>query len=125
MLEGVSTNGTSAKLIQIGDAAIETTGYTASGTFLAASSQGADTYTTGFGIDDNAAANTITGVMTLNLKDVVNNTWMATGVFIEDGSGQTYQSAGVKSLSDPLQQVRLTSVSADTFDAGSVNIMYQ
>jgi len=58
MFSGVSTNGTSAPLIQIGDSGgIENTGYLGSSTNISSSSN----YTTGFGILSSVAANVFHG----------------------------------------------------------------
>jgi hypothetical protein len=120
MLEAVSTNGITNLLIQLGDTAVETTGYVSS----AGDSGGSVQSTAGFIITNAvAAADAFHGNVTLTLKDAANFTWTSSGVLAEDG-GAGHYSAGSKSLSAALTTVRLTSVSADTFDGGSVNVIY-
>jgi len=55
------------------------------------------------------------------------NTWTGTGAFgRETGSNTMFFSAGVKALSGTLDRVRITTVNGtDTFDAGSINILYE
>jgi len=43
-----------------------------------------------------------------------------------DNGGRNSSSAGSKTLSDTLTQVRITTVNGtDTFDAGTINIIYE
>jgi hypothetical protein len=127
ILSGVSTNSTSVKLIQLGDSGgIENTGYEG-GSQAVVSNQGfSGSYSTaGLPINSAAAADAVSGSLVLNLCDASANTWVAHGVFRNNGSTTCY-SAGTKSLSDPLDRIRLTTVNGtDTFDSGSVNIMYE
>ena len=115
MFNGVSTNGTSAVMIQIGAGTITTTGYTA-GT-------GATASTTGFTLVNSAsAANTLYGVYSFVLFG--NNTWVGSTA-IYTGSG-TPSSGGGVTLSGALDRIRITTVNGtDTFDAGSINILYE
>jgi hypothetical protein len=53
------------------------------------------------------------------------NTWTAQGVFASSGN-YTWFAAGSIALSGTLDRVRVTTVNGtDTFDAGSVNILYE
>jgi hypothetical protein len=120
--EGVSTNGTSSLLIQLGDDAVETTGYTSRASNIGA---GTATSTAGFILTPNqAAADVCDGAVTLTLKDSANFTWISSGILSQGTTATTCISSGAKSLSAALTTVRITSVSADTFDAGSVNVLY-
>jgi len=123
MFSGVSTNGTSLIQIQLGDSGgIETTGYTSSagsiGNLLVTS-------TTGFVIVQTvAAANTYNGSVCINLLNL-SNAWVASGVVLQQG-GNGFISSGNKTLSDTLTQVRITTANGtDTFDAGTINIIYE
>jgi hypothetical protein len=118
---GVSTDGTSALLIQIGDAGgIETSGYSSSasaGTTDASS-------TAGFLVTQAfVAAGTAHGSVHLTLHEAASFTWVANGNVAHNGSSIT--SAGSKALSAALTTVRVTSVTPNTFDAGAVNVVYQ
>jgi hypothetical protein len=126
MFSGVSTNGTSAQQIQIGDAGgVEITGYVGTGT---ANSTGAfpatSNFTTGFGLNNaSVAAQTQQGIATICL--IGSNTWVFSWVGGRDNAVDL-RGAGTKTLSDTLTQVRITTVNGtDTFDAGSINILYE
>jgi len=126
MLDAVSTNGTSNWLFQLGDSGgIETTGYISVGTFLGAST-GGTSFTTGFGLTISSAAHVEQGFITLcNLNG---NVWTANGSFAGSGgaAGYIYSTAGSKTLSTTLDRVRITTTGGtDTFDAGSINILYE
>jgi hypothetical protein len=59
------------------------------------------------------------------LTTIGSNIWVASGV-IKSSTAQTVILAGDKTLSDVLTQVRITTVNGtDTFDAGTVNILYE
>ena len=70
MFNGVSTNGTSNPLIQIGDSSgVAITGYSASSARVLATPS-FTTYTTGFGIYGAAGTNVYNGVIMLNLVNL-------------------------------------------------------
>lgn len=123
MFNGVSTNGTSNPLIQLGDSGgIETTGYLGLAVNYAGS--GASNPTTGFAIALAAAANVISGHLVITL--VSSNIWVASGVFGGSNTIVAAYSTGNKTLSETLDRVRITTVNGtDTFDAGSINILYE
>lgn len=123
-LKGVSTNGTSNKLIQIGDAGgIETSGYLGASSFHAVASVATSNYTAGFGIKSATASNIHHGAITLYLHDSLD--WVCSGdVALSDTTG-TFTLAGSKTLSAELDRVRITTVNGtDAFDAGEINIQY-
>jgi len=124
MFAGVSTNGTSSVLAQLGDAGgIETTGYGGSSTLLGTTAV-TDNYTTGFGDRNQNAAAVRTGAWTLSL--VGSNTWVCSGVIGRSDSTALTTTAGTKTLSDTLDRIRITTVGGiNTFDAGSINILYE
>lgn len=124
---GVSTSGTSVPIIQIGDSGgIEATGYLGGASGLGSGTATAN-FTTGFGLaSDSTAASVRHGSIMLTLLDSSANTWVASGVNARSDGARTDVTAGSKSLSATLDRVRLTTVNGtDTFDAGSVNIIYQ
>jgi hypothetical protein len=130
MFDGVSTNGTSAPQIQIGDSGgIETTGYICSNSVIVAS-VGTANFTTGFGIGVSTgqwgATRVFGGSITLTLLNLATNTWSASGSVGSSDIAAMYVTAGAKSLSATLDRVRITTVNGtDTFDAGSINILYE
>ena len=129
MFSGVSTNGTSLPQIQLGDSGgVETTGYTAGSSTVAPSSIATTSYTTGFVIRTDAlAAIVMDGFITVNLISSSTNTWAAGGtIYAPTPSAYLALVAGGKSLSATLDRVRITTVNGtDTFDAGSINILYE
>ncbi len=127
IFSGVSTNGSSPPLVQIGDSGgNEVTGYAGSATTVGSSSVNGGLYNgSGFQIVAiHVASYTIHGSMTI--VNLTGNTWVASGAFgLSDTSGTT-QTAGSKTLSATLDRIRITTVNGtDTFDAGTINIMYE
>jgi hypothetical protein len=126
LFNGVSTNGTSIIQVQLGDSGgVETTGYTASSGSFGGSTFAATSFTTGFGIrTSNAAADDYQGFVTfINLSA---NIWVANGSTYAASGYFLAPFGGSKTLSDTLTQVRITTVNGtDTFDAGSINILFE
>ena len=126
MLSQVSTNGTSIPQIQIGSGSVDTTGYLSGSSFVTtAAGVNATTATSGFIIFSNFAAASLQGSIVLSLLG--SNTWAAQGVIFQATStANIAQTAGTKTLSGTLDRVRITTVNGtDTFDAGSINILYE
>lgn len=124
MFNGVSTNGSSFGLVQLGDSGgVENTGYTGSVAFSGGSSTGANP-TTGFGFGNNGASFTFSGNMTIT--NVSGNIWAAACVGGSTNTSLACLGGGNKTLSAVLDRVRITTVNGtDTFDAGSINILYE
>jgi hypothetical protein len=128
MFSGVSTNGTSNLLIQIGSGSILTSGY-GSSTGFTGTSTGASSSTAGFIITAAiGATNTISGANTICLLG--SNTYVSTGNLIYDSVSPilfVMSSAGVRaSVGGAIDRIRITTVGGtDTFDAGSINILYE
>ena len=122
MLTGVSTDGTGALRIRIGDAGgIESTGYNSR------ASDGATNLgsTTGFLFTQSVAAITNTrGVMVLTLQNSTNHVWIASSN-ADISSGSVHVGAGEKTLDTALTQLELNTVGGDTFDAGAINIIWE
>jgi hypothetical protein len=126
MLDGVSTNGSSEVLIQIGDSGgIKTTGYAGGLTFIAGTNAcGALASTSGCIIGGASAGNTRVGCM--SISKVSGNKYVFSGMNFNTDQNAAAYSTSIKTLSDVLDRIRLTTVNGtDTFDAGSVNIMYE
>ena len=121
MFNGVSTNGTSNFLIQLGNGSVVTSGYTgvsSSGTAVATNS------TAGFIVSSNQAAVSLyNGIVTIS--NVSGNIWAESGT-IGSPSNVNTVSSGVITLGGALDRIRITTVNGtDTFDAGSINILYE
>ena len=118
MFSGVSTNGSSNIQVQIGAGSVETSGYSSSAGYSTAYS----TLTTGFlCVTAAGAADTRYGQLILSL--VGSNAWVSSSAI---SVGVPITGAGGKTLSGTLDRVRITTVNGtDTFDAGSINILYE
>ena len=123
MFNGVSTNGTSAPLLQIGSGSVDITGYTSTGSQVYGTNLcNITTSTAGYIIFSGGATNLLSGTYVFTL--VSSNTWVGSSVI--NNSLNPIFGAGMKSLSGTLDRVRITTVNGtDTFDAGSINIMYE
>lgn len=125
---GVSTNGTSAPIIQIGDAGgVETSGYLGSGGYITASTLAAN-FTTGFPLNYSSvsAGEVWRGSIVLNLENASTNTWTSSAMIGRSDSPVFNFGSGDKSLSAVLDRVRITTVGgSNTFDAGEINISYE
>jgi hypothetical protein len=124
MLAGVSSNGTSHFIVQLGDSGgLETTGYVGA---VSWGGSGATTWdSTGFNVCSTQYAST-THSGSIVLTSMGSNVWTQTGILAQNTLGVPFYSSGNKSLSDTLTRIRFTTVDGtDTFDAGSINIMYE
>jgi hypothetical protein len=129
MFDQVSTNGASLPAIQLGDSGgVETSGYNAASSLISPSGISTSLYTASFTIRTDAVSGVaISGHATLNLLSSSANTW-AIGGILATPTPTAYMTlvGGTKSLSATLDRVRITTVGGtDTFDAGSVNILYE
>ena len=125
ILNAVSTNGTSILLAQLGDSGgIETTGYNSS---MFTNGAGV-TSTAGFPLQfTGSAAFALSGHLILTLLDASTNNWIGSGTIAGTAANNTCSSvAGQKATSATLDRVRVTATNGtDTFDAGSINILYE
>jgi hypothetical protein len=128
MLGSVSTSGTSAVQIQIGSGSVANTGYISTGfTGSTGASPTGTTGTAGFLLNDNSvAARSITGTAVISLLNSTTNLWVCSWSGIQDSFAVFELGSGNKALSGALDRVRITTVNGtDTFDAGSINILYE
>jgi hypothetical protein len=127
MFDGVSTNGSSSLLVQLGTSSgIESTGYISysNQTGNSISSAGV-TSTAGLIISLTNNANIIYGNMTIT-KLTGNQYTEGVNMGLNAGANFALQGGGSKTLSGVLDRVRITSGNGtDTFDAGSINILYE
>ena len=131
LLSGISTTGTSDIAVQIGSGSYVTSGYVGSSAFVSQSSfaAGGAALTTAFTVSGIIAAGTSSGVVTL--YNLTGNVWNYAATMTRNG-GTTAQN-GVQTtvyipltLSGALDRIQLLSSNGtDTFDAGSVNILYE
>jgi len=128
MISGLSTNGTSDPLIQLGDSGgIENTGYVAGAAVITSGASGFSS-TAGFPISGSWSSSVLfSGIVTLALQDAATNTWTASVAGGRTDASGAFSGGGYKALSATLDRIRLTTAGgANTFDAGTtINILYE
>ena len=125
MFNGVSQNSaTQTMIVQVGAGSITTSGYAGSVGWTGASTGGA-TQTAGFGVANAiGAANVYHGAMTIT--SVGSNVWVASASGGLSDSSFVYTGGGSITLGGTLDRLRITTVAGTaTFDAGSINILYE
>lgn len=122
MYSGVSLSGTSNPIIQLGSTTYTTSGY------LGSASTGAGTaanMSAGFIISNaTAAADTAHGMSTLaTLNGLI---WTCVSVISYSNQAATRYSAGSVTMSGTVDRLRIQATNGtDTFDAGTINILYE
>jgi hypothetical protein len=123
MFNGVSSNGSSNLLMQIGSGSFTTSGYLGSGTN--STTLTGTNYTTGFGSPLFNVSSAVIGG-TIVLTQISGNTWIASGTLARTDGAAIGGVAGYITLGGTLDRIRITTVNGtDTFDAGTINIIYE
>jgi hypothetical protein len=129
MLDGVSTSGTSPVIVQLGDSGgVETSGYLSqaagiSTTVIDTTRSGTNTDGFRLAINVHAATDAITGK--IDIVNISSNIWIAQGIILASATFPT-MTVGSKTTSATLDRIRITTVGGtNTFDAGSINILYE
>jgi hypothetical protein len=124
MFSGVSTNGTSVISIQIGSGTIANTGYISTGISTSTGGSVATSSTAMFITSgNNSAAFSVTGIFTI--CNISGNAWIFNGGVVQSTTQNATGYGGV-TLGGVLDRVRITTVNGtDTFDAGTINILYE
>lgn len=124
MMHGTSTNGSSNLRFQIGPSGgVETSGYLSSSAI--GTTYGIDTG--GFSLTSAITSASISsGIATFILMDASTNLWAySANLGYSNAAGASY-AGGSKALAGTLSRLKLTTVNGtDTFDVGSVNILYE
>jgi hypothetical protein len=126
MFSGVSTSGTSNLLIRFGSGSVDTSGYASvNGSILGTNTTNISTNTSGHLITPSVtAATNQSGTAILSL--IGSNTWIVNGTSQRNDGVVNTVITTKTALSGALDQVRITTVNGtDTFDAGTVNILYE
>jgi len=125
MFDSVSLSGTDSVIVQLGySGGFESTGYVSASTGTTGASGGTLSSTSGFVVRFTAAAASTSGHMIIT--NISGNKWVSSHTVTYDGSTASTFGGGVKTISGGvLTQVRITRISTDTFDAGSINILYE
>lgn len=125
MFSGLSGNGTSIMMVQVGSGSVTTSGYASSGAFVGTSNGGIN-ISTGIAIGGSpAAADIRSGQMIIS--SIGSNTWVASCAGGQHGANFAFVSGGTTpALSGALDRVRITTFNGtDAFDAGTINILYE
>jgi len=124
MFDGVSLNGSANFLIQLGDSGgIENTGYNSS-CIYGGTANGSGASTSGFLSINGLNTNVMSGAFTLS--NLTGNTWVLTSMTANDGGTVLVFATGSKATSATLDRIRITTTNGtDTFDAGTINILYE
>jgi hypothetical protein len=124
MFSSVSTNGSSKIVVRLGSSSgIVSTSYLCG---VGAAVGGSANETSGFPISvDQGAGSVYQG--SIVITNISGNTWVANGVFgRSDNTNAYYVGGSSPALAAILNQVRITTVNGtDTFDAGTINILYE
>ena len=128
MFAGVSTSGTSVPMLRLGTSGgIESTGYGGSETTCVGVNAGSYTKSISTGFDaayDWSGPEVIGGQYIVSL--IGSNIWVCTWTFGHSNGARMQFGGGTKTLSGTLDRIRLTTANGtDTFDAGTINIMYE
>ncbi len=121
----LSTTGTAYIRFQLGTSSgIDTSGYVAMGSYTGASSASVAA-TSGFdSYGDGNAANSRNGSAVFTLVSA--NTWICVCAYQSAAYTNCWFIQGTKTLSSTLDRVRITTTNGtDTFDAGTINVLYE
>ena len=124
-LADLSCNGSSENfLLEIGDSGgFETSGYLSTVTHLqAGAGQGGTNSTAAFLIAQGPGASDVVGGV-LTLVHLGSNLWSMGGV-IKTSASYTNHTGGTKTLSAELDRINIKTSGTNTFDAGTVNLIY-
>ena len=125
MFQGVSTSGTSIPLIQLGAGSVTATGYLGASSNMSASAVTTANFTTGIGISNGATAAAVLHGLVV-FTTLGSNAWAAAGTIAKSDGTNTITTGGSITLGGTLDRVVITTVGGtDTFDAGSINILYE
>jgi hypothetical protein len=131
MFNGVSTSGTSDLLLRIGSGSVSSSGYAGYiQSYWSGASQGGTNSTGAMftSAGTTYAASVFNGTFTLCLVNPSTNLWSMTGTFTNNGGAANIGSISTftNTLAGALDRVSITATNGtDTFDAGSINIMYE
>lgn len=123
--QGVSLSGTANLRVQLGTSGgVVTSGYLGGSSTIASTVSSANA-TAGFEVfDGGSAASVRHGTMTIT--NLTSNTWVAVGVFGQSDQARTNVYGGSTALAGTADRVRITtSNGTDSFDAGTINILYE
>lgn len=126
MFNGVSTSGTSNLQVQLGAGSVTSSGYTSQGVQTSSAPAITPTTSTTGMILSGAFSATALYSGVCQIINVTGNTWVNSGNLLSGTAGNANFFSGTIALGGTLDRVRITTVNGtDTFDAGTVNILYE
>ena len=127
MFNGVSLSGGSTILIQLGTTSgVEITGYVGQIIYINSASPGNQPFSSGIQLYGTGASAAILNSGSIVFTNVSGNIWVLQGGVASEATSANNFVAGRKTLAGVLDRVRITTVNGtDTFDAGSINILYE
>ena len=128
MLSAVSTSGTSLLRVQIGGGSLTTSGYVGCTSAIVSGTAGSNSFAGGgwdFNDGAGSASASRTGVITI--ANLTGNNWVMQGMYSDPvSSSRSVFGSGSVPIAATLDRLRVTTVNGtDTFDAGSINILYE
>jgi hypothetical protein len=124
MFNGVSLSASAQILVQLGTGAgptFTTSGYISTGSGISGTPV-ATSSTSGFVVRTDGSGQIVSGIMTI--VNITGNSWVSSHSG-KQSTTTTLVGGGDVSLGAALTAIRITSTSTDTFDAGSINILYE
>jgi len=127
MFAGVSTDGAGDIEVVLGTGSSGTpvyvsSGYSGGGNRFSSTGTSGKTWTSGFLILTNAADNSVSGHMTLT--KLTGNYWVASSSFGSSLGNFSFVSGGFVNVAAALTQVRIKTTAGNSFDTGTLNIIY-
>lgn len=119
LFTGLSTNGSSIVRLQLGSTTFTTSGYTSA--YQQASTTAA--LTTGIPLCPFTSASA-TNTGSFHVENITGNTWVASGLNAVSTPSVSL-SSGFLALGGVLDRIRVTADGTDTFDAGTINVLYE
>jgi hypothetical protein len=124
MIADLSTNGTANPVVQIGDSGgLETSGYVGASGAIVGTSATSALHSFGIGLSAGSWTAAIIRTGSITLTKMAGNTWMYCGVLGRSDSASVLMMGGYKTLSAALDRISVSTT--DTFDSGTISIMYE
>ena len=128
MFNGVSTSGSSNIQLQVGSGSVTTTGYNGSASYQTGVTSQQGSSSSGLVVVGSVGASYLFGGSAI-LTLLGSNIWCMTSNLSTTSASPSsviYSASSTIALSGTLDRVRITTVNGtDTFDAGSINILYE
>ena len=122
--QDLSLSASAQILVRLGTGATPsyaTSGYSSTSGEVSGSAS-ATSRTDGFNMSTNSSSQTVSGIMTI--VNITGNAWVSSHA-VKQSTSTVMLGGGDITLGAVLTAVRITSTSSDTFDNGSVNILYE